>query len=90
MMMRDGLMKLRCSEMSINRNEYKYICPNQEDKLGRADKLQVQIERAGVRSKGRNAGKIRDAAKTRISGSREAERNTGREVSVGGYFTLCR
>ena len=38
-MMRDGLMKLRCSEMSINRNEYKYICPNQEDKLGRADKL---------------------------------------------------
>jgi hypothetical protein len=25
--------------MSINRNEYKYICPNQEDKLGRADKL---------------------------------------------------
>ena len=37
MMMRDGLMKLRCSEMSINRNEYKYICPNQEDKLGRAD-----------------------------------------------------
>ena len=44
----------------------------------------------GVRSKGRNAGKIRDAAKTRISGSREAERNTGREVSVGGYFTLCR
>ena len=20
--------------MSINRNEYKYICPNQEDKLG--------------------------------------------------------
>ncbi len=39
MTMRDGLMKLRCSEMSINRNEYKYICPNQEDKLGRADKL---------------------------------------------------
>ena len=37
MMMRDGLMKLRCSEMSINRNEYKYICPNQKDKLGRAD-----------------------------------------------------
>lgn len=37
MTMRDGLMKLRCSEMSINRNEYKYICPNQEDKLGRAD-----------------------------------------------------
>jgi len=50
----------------------------------------VQIERVGVRSKGRNAAKIRDAAKTRISGSREAERNTGREVSVGGYFTLCR
>jgi hypothetical protein len=25
--------------MSINRNEYKYICSNQEDKLGRADKL---------------------------------------------------
>ena len=23
--------------MSINRNEYKYICPNQKDKLGRAD-----------------------------------------------------
>jgi hypothetical protein len=23
--------------MSINRNEYKYICPSQEDKLGRAD-----------------------------------------------------
>ena len=42
-----------------------------------------------MRSKGRNAGKIRDAAKTRISGSREAERNTGREVSVGGYFTLA-
>lgn len=35
-----------------------------------------------MRSKGRNAGKIRDAAKTRISGSREAEKNTGREVSV--------
>ena len=34
MTMRDGLMKLRCSEMSINRNEYKYICPNQKDKLG--------------------------------------------------------
>ena len=32
-------MKLRCSEMSITRNEDKYICPNQEDKLGRADKL---------------------------------------------------
>ena len=32
-------MKLRCSEMSINRIEYKYICSNQEDKLGRADKL---------------------------------------------------
>lgn len=27
-----------------------------------------------MRSKGRNAGKIRDAAKTRISGSREAEK----------------
>ena len=34
MMMRDGLMKLRCSEMSINRNEYKYICPNQKDNWG--------------------------------------------------------
>ena len=77
MTMRDGLMKLRCSEMSINRNEYKYICPNQEDKLGRADKLQVQIKRVGVRSERTNAGKIRNAAKTKISGSREAERNTG-------------
>ena len=37
MTMRDGLMKSHCSEMNINRNEYKYICPNQEDKLGRAD-----------------------------------------------------
>ena len=39
-----------------------------------------------MRSERTNAGKIRNAAKTKISGSREAERNTGREVSVGGYF----
>ena len=26
-------------EIALLRNEYKYICPNQEDKLGRADKL---------------------------------------------------
>ena len=31
----------------------------------------------GVRSERTNAGKIRNAAKTKISGSREAERNAG-------------
>ena len=34
----------------------------------------MQIKRVGVRSERTNAGKIRNAAKTKISGSREAER----------------